>query len=145
MLEKSELKQVLLQFFAYTEKQFNKSVKMVRSDNGTEFMVMSSYFRENGIVHQTSCVATPQQNGRVERNHRHILNVAREIMFQASMPIKFWGEAVLTAAYLINRTPSSVHKGKSPYEILFGTKPDYKQLRVFWLRMSCSSSIARQG
>ena len=131
LLAKYEVKQVLLQFFAYTEKQFNKSVKMVRSDNGTEFMVMSSYFRENGIVHQTSCVATPQQNGRVERKRRHILNVARTIMFQASMPIKFWGEAVLTAAYLINQTPSSIHKGKSPYEILHGVTPDYKQLRVF--------------
>ena len=133
LLEKSEVKRVLLQFLTYTEKQFNKSVKMVRSDNGTEFMALTSYFREHGIVHQTSYVATPQQNGRVERKHRHILNVSRAIMFQASLPIKFWGEAVLTAAYLINRTPSSVHKGRSPYEILHGVKPDYKQLRVFGL------------
>ena len=131
LLAKSEVKQVLLQFFAYTEKQFNKSIKMVRSDNGTEFMVMSPYFREKGIVHQISCVSTPQQIGRVERKHRHILTVARTIMFQASMPIKFWGEAVLTAAYLINRTSSSIHKGKSPYEILHGVKQDYKQLQVF--------------
>ncbi|KAG7536483.1 GAG-pre-integrase domain [Arabidopsis suecica] len=106
-------------------------LKTVRSDNGTEFMCLSSYFREHGIIHQTSCVGTPQQNGRVERKHRHILNVARALLFQASLPIKFWGEAVLTAAYLINRTPSSLHKGLSPYEILHDSKPNYDQLRVF--------------
>lgn len=38
---------------------------------------------------------------------------------------------MLTAAYLINRTPSSIHKGRTPYEILHGRKPDYTQLRVF--------------
>ncbi|KAL1217695.1 Retrovirus-related Pol polyprotein from transposon RE1 [Cardamine amara subsp. amara] len=63
LLAKSEVKQVLQNFCAYVEKQFDKSVRMVRSDNGTEFMCLSSYFRSNGIIHQTSCVDTPQQNG----------------------------------------------------------------------------------
>ena len=131
MLEKSEVKTILKNFLAYTEKQFGKAVKMVRSDNGTEFMCLSSYFREKGIIHQTSCVGTPQQNGRVERKHRHILNVARALQFQASLPITFWGEAVMTAAYLINRTPTAIHKGHSPFEVLHGSQPDYTQLRVF--------------
>nr|AAD19784.1 putative retroelement pol polyprotein [Arabidopsis thaliana] len=131
LLEKSEVRQVLTNFLKYAEKQFGKTVKMVRSDNGTEFMCLSSYFRENGIIHQTSCVGTPQQNGRVERKHRHILNVARALLFQASLPIKFWGESILTAAYLINRTPSSILSGRTPYEVLHGSKPVYSQLRVF--------------
>ncbi|CAA7060014.1 unnamed protein product [Microthlaspi erraticum] len=131
LLEKSEVSKVLKNFLAYTEKQFGKTVRMVRSDNGTEFMCLSSFFREKGIVHQTSCVATPQQNGRVDRKHRHILNVARALLFQGNLPIKFWGEAILTAAYLINRTPCAIHLGRSPYEILHGQKPSYDQLRVF--------------
>ncbi|CAA7043921.1 unnamed protein product [Microthlaspi erraticum] len=128
LLEKSEVSKVLKNFLAYTEKQFEKTVRMVRSDNGTEFMCLSFFFREKGIVHQTSCVATPQQNGRVERKHRHILNVARALLFQRNLPIKFWGEAILTAAYMINRTPCAIHLGRSPYEILHGQKPSYDQL-----------------
>lgn len=131
LLQKSEVRNVLTNFIAYAEKQFGKTIKIVRSDNGTEFMCLSSHFKQQGIIHQTSCVATPQQNGRVERKHRHILNVARALLFQASLPIKFWGEAILTAAYLINCTPFSVNNGRSPYEILHNSKPPYDQLRVF--------------
>ncbi|XP_013632843.1 PREDICTED: uncharacterized mitochondrial protein AtMg00810-like [Brassica oleracea var. oleracea] len=84
-------------FYAYAERQFKLPLQKVRSDNGTEFMCLREFFQEKGIVHQTSCVDTPQQNGRVERKHRHILNVARALLFQSSMPVEFWGEAISTA------------------------------------------------
>ncbi|XP_018479287.1 uncharacterized protein LOC108850218 [Raphanus sativus] len=131
LLEKSEVKTVLQNFCTMTHQQFGKPVKIVRSDNGTEFTCLGSYFRQHGVVHQTSCVATPQQNGRVERKHRHILNVSRALLFQSKLPVKFWGEAVMTAAHVINRTPTKVLQGRSPYEILYGTKPQYEHLRVF--------------
>lgn len=76
MTAKSEVPQLIRNFCAMTERQFEKPVKAFRSDNGTEFMCLTSYFHEHGIIHQTSCVDTPQQNRRVERKHRHILNVA---------------------------------------------------------------------
>ena len=75
---------------------------------------------------------TPQQNGWVERKHRHILNVARALRFQASLPIQFWGECVcvLIAAYLINRTLTKLLKGKSPYEAIFEYKPSCDEIRT---------------
>ncbi|XP_010485132.1 PREDICTED: uncharacterized protein LOC104763464 [Camelina sativa] len=76
-------------------------------------------------------VRVNKQNGRVERKHRHILNVAWSLLFQASLPIIFWGEAILTAAYLINRTPTKVLHGKTPYELLFNKKPSCDELKVF--------------
>lgn len=104
---------------------------MVRSDNGTEFICMKKYFLEHGIIFQTTCTGTPQQNGRVERKHRNILNATRALRFQGNLPIMFWGECVLAAGYLINRTPSMVLNGKTPYEVLYGKSPSYDHLRVF--------------
>lgn len=118
-------------FFAMITQQFEVQVKLVRCDNGSEFNCMSQYFAEHGIIFQTSCVGTPQQNGRVERKHQHILNVGRALMFQGNLPISFWGECVLSAVYLINRTPSRLLENKTPYEILFGKEPSFSELRVF--------------
>ena len=128
---KNEASDQLKKFCALTERQFNTKVKTIRSDNGSEFLCLTDYFLSNGIVHETSCVATPQQNARAERKHRHILNVARALRFQASLPLEFWGECILTAAYLINRTPCSVLDYSTPFEKLFNKAPSYDHIKVF--------------
>lgn len=92
---------------------------------------MSTFYASKGILHQTSCVETPQQNGRVERKHQHILAVARALLIQSRLPFKFWAHAVLHAVFLINRVPSSVVNGKIPYELLYGHLPDLSDLKVF--------------
>lgn len=94
--------------------QFGKRVKKIRSDNGSEFFNgdISSLLHSLGIIQQSTCVDTPQQNGRAERKHRHLLELARALRFQARLPIKFWGDYLLTAALLINRLPTAVLKHK---------------------------------
>jgi len=121
----------LKNFISLVERQFSTKIKTIRSDNGTEFVCLSSFFVDHGIIHETSCVGTPQQNGRVERKHRHILNVARALRFQARLPIEFWSYCALTAAYLINRTPTPLLQGKTPFELLYNRPPPVNHIRVF--------------
>lgn len=108
MREKIEDRSILSQFFQTISTQFNKIVKCVQIDNGGEFIALKTYFLDHGIEHQTTMPYTPQQNGRVECTHHHILNVARALRFQAHLPVFFWGECIFTVEYLIIRTPSSL-------------------------------------
>lgn len=72
---KSDVCVVLKQFVTYVNTQFDKRIKLARTDNDTEFLnsVCTDLFKSLGIMHQTSCAYTPQQNGVAERKHRHIL------------------------------------------------------------------------
>lgn len=89
--------------------QFATSIKVVRSDNGQEFLNHEIYLfcKTNGVIHQHSCVDTPQKNVVVERKHRQLLNIARALRFQSNLPLEFWGKCILTATHLINRLPST--------------------------------------
>ena len=72
----------------------------------------------HGTIHQTTCVDTPQQNGVAERKNRHLLEVVRASLIAAKMPLFFWGEALVSAVYLINRIPSSAIGFKTPFQVL---------------------------
>ncbi|XP_074284164.1 uncharacterized protein LOC141608718 [Silene latifolia] len=125
MHNKTQVPGLVKGFISYVETQFDTKVKVIRSDNGTEFFqtYCKDYFHSKGIVHQRSIVGRPQQNGRVERKHRHLLDTARALQLQSRVPIKFWGECLLTATYLINKLPSAVLHWRTPYEILFKKNP----------------------
>ncbi|GKB16126.1 cysteine-rich receptor-like protein kinase 8 [Tanacetum coccineum] len=112
--------------------QFQTPIQTVRSDNGTEFLneSLSTFFQTKGIINQTSCPYTPQQNARVERKHRQLLEMVRSLFFQAKFPLHLWGYCILTSTYLINRLPSKVLNNKSPYECLYIKAPDLTHLRI---------------
>ena len=133
MKNKSEVFSHFQTFVNFVETQFNKKIKTFRTDNGTEFINQNflNFTKQRGILHQTSCVYTPQQNGISERKNRHLLEMTRTLLFQNNVPNNFWSEAVLTATYLINRLPSAILDFKSPIEILYNKKPNINHLKVF--------------
>ena len=90
-----------------------------------------NYLSTHGILHQTTCTDTPLQNGVAERKNRHILEIARSLMFTMNVPKFLWSEAVMTVIYLINRTPSRLLGWKSPYEMLRGMNEFVVPPKVF--------------
>ncbi|CAN1217084.1 Retrovirus-related Pol polyprotein from transposon TNT 1-94 [Linum perenne] len=130
MNNKSEVRSLIVRFCEMVETHFSVKVKTVRTDNGQEFN-FPSFYHSKGIIRQTSCVQTSQQNGRVERKHQHIVAVARSLLFQSSMPIMFWGYAIYHAVHLINRLPTPILSQKTPFEVLFQQPAVYSHLRVF--------------
>ncbi|XP_047255618.1 uncharacterized protein LOC107847814 isoform X1 [Capsicum annuum] len=133
LLLKSEAIVVIKTFISMIRTQFEIVVKTIRSDNRTEFInsQCKTLFPSLGILHQTSCPHTPQQNKVVERKHIHILNIARALKFQSHLPIKYWGLCVKATVYLINRLPSSVLSGMSLFQLMFSKDPKLSHLRVF--------------
>jgi histone deacetylase 1/2 len=83
------------------------------------------------ISHHISCPHAHQQNGSVEQKHRHIVEVGLTLLAHASMPLKFWDEAFITAVFFINRLPSKVISQETPFFRLYGKHPDYNFLKTF--------------
>src|SRR6185312_8031625 len=103
------------------------------SDNGTEFT--NNKFKRllinSGIIHQLSPAYTHEPNGFIERINRTILNKARSLLFNSNTPLYLWGEAVLAATYLYNRTPHSALNNKTLYELKYNSKPNISNIRVW--------------
>lgn len=129
---KSEVVDKFIEFQRLVENQTNKTIKVLRTDNGTEYCNkrLFDHLQSRGVHHQTTAPYTPEQNGLAERMNRSIVEKARCMMFDANLNTKFWAEAVTTAVYLINRLPV-VGAAKTPEELWSGVRPNLKYLKVF--------------
>jgi hypothetical protein len=123
--------QKFIEFQQLIERQFDRKICAIQTDWGGEYQKLNPFFTKIGISHLVSCPHTHQQNGAAERKHRHIVEVGLSLLSHASMSLKFWDEAFLSATYLINRLPSPVINNQTPIERLFHQKPDYSSLRFF--------------
>jgi len=133
MKHKYEVLECFKDFYACVKNQYNAHVQIIRIDNGAEYVNKEfwSFLSKKGILHQTSCPGTPPQNGVVERKNRHLLEVARSLMYTMNVPKFLWSEAVMTATHLINRMPSRVLGMKTPYEMLCGKNEFVVPPKVF--------------
>lgn len=131
---KSDVFSVFKDFVAKSEAHFNLKVSNLYCDNGGEYLSheMKEYCVEKGISYHLTVPRTPQLNGVSERMVRTITEKARSMLHGASLPALLWGEAVLTATYLINLSPTKALKqDKTPYELWHSRKPQIKYLKVF--------------
>ena len=115
------------------EAQYERKVKILRSDNGGEYLsnAFSRYLEDENIIHQTSIPRTPEQNGVAERKNRSLVEKMRCMLSDAKLPKMFWGEALSTANHIINRLPTASLNDKTPYELLNKKIPNIKYFKVF--------------
>ena len=125
MKDKYETSHIFQALHKMIQNQFQANVQVFKTDNAHDFFnyVLGPCLESSGIVHQSSCVGTPQQNGVVERKNRRLLEVARFLLFTSHVPKRFRGDAILTITYLISRMPSRVLKFKTPMQTLLETYP----------------------
>ncbi|CAG9135108.1 unnamed protein product [Plutella xylostella] len=130
---KNETFESFRQFKALVENQTERKIKILRSDGGGEFVnsQFQKFLKEAGIRHQTTVPHSPAQNGVVERANRTVMEAARCMMQQAGLGMEYWAEAVNTAVYLKNRSPTRAVMGATPEEAWTNKKVDLNNLRVF--------------
>ena len=112
------------------ENHHNKKTKFLRSDRGGEYFdhEFGTHLRKCGIVSQLTPPGTPQRNGVSEHRNRTLLDMVRSMTSLTNLPLSFWGYALETATFTLNRAPSKSIE-TTPYELWFGNKPSYRFLK----------------
>jgi len=128
---KSQAITVFKSFKLYSEKKIGFPIKSIQTDNTKEFLVFRSFLDEHGIQHRLTCPHTHEQNGSIERKHRHITEMGLSLLAGANLPLTFWGEAFSTVVTIINVLPTMVLKYDNSYQLWFHKEPNYKFFKTF--------------
>jgi len=130
---RSKFYEIYTSFQVLVKTQHSAVIKCFRCVLGREYTPnkFCQLLALNGTIHQTSCINTLEQNGVVEKKHRHIVETARSLLLSIYVPSE--------TVSLINTISSSHGSGLSPFKNLYGHVPDYSSFRVF----SCTCFVLR--
>ncbi|KAK8544330.1 hypothetical protein V6N13_100559 [Hibiscus sabdariffa] len=141
MCHKSEALEKFKEFKNEVQNQHGKSIKALRSDRGGEYLSQDfdELLKECGIVSQLTPPGTPQWNGVSERRNRTLLDMVRSMMSHTDLPTSFWGYALETAAFTLNRVPSKSVQ-KTPHEMWTGRRPNMSFMKIW----GCKAYVKHQ-
>ncbi|GJY47295.1 ribonuclease H-like domain-containing protein [Tanacetum coccineum] len=147
LAKKDETSGILRNFITGIENQLNHRVKIIRSDNGTEFknQDLNQFCNSKGIKREYNNARTPQQNRVAKRKNRTLIEVARTMLADSLLPIPFWAEAVNTACYVQNRVLVTKPHNKIPYELLIGRPPIISFMRPFGCPVTILNTLDHLG
>jgi hypothetical protein len=130
---KSETFEKFKIFKEMIELETGNKVGTLRTDRGGEYTSheFKQYCFDHGIRRELTQAYTPQQNGISERRNRTLMERARSLASDCNLPVMLWSEAVSTANYLTNHSPTSANGGKTPQEIYSGKIPNVSHFRIF--------------
>jgi transposase InsO family protein len=112
------------------QRQTGHAVKAVRTDHGTEYCAFDNFCMTEGIVRQCSAPQAPERNGRAQRLNRTIVEKIRALLHHHNTPKILLSEAIHVSCSLRNCV-SEAGQRSTPYEFLYGEKPDVSRLRIF--------------
>lgn len=133
MTNKSEVSKFFKEYEAVVTSHWSKKIARIRCDNGGEYVSheFKNFCKQKGIQIEFTVPYSPQQNGVAERKNRTLIEKARTMIIGSGLGRDMWGEAVLTATYLMNRSPTVVIRDKVPAELWYGRKINLSHLRIF--------------
>ena len=139
---KSESFEKFKEFKNEVQNQLGKSIKLLRSDRGGEYLSQEfqDHLKDCGIVSQLTPPATPQWNGVSERRSRTLLDMDQSMMSHADLTNSFWGHALKTVAFTLNRIPSKSFEN-TPYEMWTGKRPSMSFKKIW----GCDVYVKRQN
>ncbi|KAF4531034.1 hypothetical protein B566_EDAN019037 [Ephemera danica] len=132
-------------FLNWAERKKDSKVKTIRSDNGTELAEIHKYAASIGITIQLSTPHSPQQNGRVERLNRTLLERARACISAKDIPLKYWPEIIRGVTHAYNRLPHDSLKGASPKSYFDGRSKNYQPDISYMRPLGCSVTYWTPG
>jgi hypothetical protein len=137
MAKKSETFENYLAFETWLKTQHNIQIKMLRSNRGGEYLSgeFSAHLKKVGTARRLTVHDTLEYNGVSERLNRTLLEKVRAMLHESHLPRFLWGEALMHAVYVKNRTWTQSLNNTTPFELLTGAKPDMSNMHVWGSRV----------
>lgn len=137
--QKSDAFDCFRNFERRIQNKFNRPMSVLRSDREREYVCgrMRDYMAQRGIQHQLSAPASPEQNGRAERENCTIMENVRAMLHAREVPLFLWNEAVSTAAYVLNRVPGSRNPDTTPMRCGLAGSPTWRIFEYLGWRHTC--------
>ncbi|KAF0710735.1 hypothetical protein As57867_005464, partial [Aphanomyces stellatus] len=100
------------------------------TDNAKEYMSkeLNAYCSGIGIQQLYTNPYSPEENCVVEKSNYTVMNKVRCMLQACGMDNRYWGEALSYVVYTEYRSPTKALGGKTPFEALFGRKPNIDHL-----------------
>lgn len=130
MKSKDEAAEILKNYVNRVENEKQAKIGTIKCDGGTEYKPALHWLKQKGITVDVNCPYSSQLNGKAERMHLTLLQKVRALLFDAKMEKEFWGEALNTACYLTNRSPTST-KEVTPIELWTNKRPNLSKIEMF--------------
>ena len=105
-------------------------MKRLHSDRGGEYLSddFTCHLKSKGTEQKLTTHNTPEHNGVAERLNRTLVEHVDTILHDSGLPKNLWGEALLHVVWVKNRSATRALDEKTPYEMLYGKKPNLGNL-----------------